>query len=81
MEAVELLRILEVMERHSDRLSALVEDVLSLARLESPAAELSVSELSLPEFFQEILRDWKTRLAAKQLRSRLNIAEDNFHGL
>jgi two-component system phosphate regulon sensor histidine kinase PhoR len=72
----ELLRILEVMERHSDRLSALVEDVLSLARLESPTAELNVSELNLSELFEEVLRDWKTRFAAKQLRSRLKIAED-----
>jgi len=72
----ELLRILEVMERHSDRLSALVEDVLSLARLESPAAELELSEISLPEFFQEVLRDWQTRFEAKQLRLELHVPTD-----
>ena len=43
----ELLRILEIMERHSDRLNALVEDVLSLARLESPGMELNLSEVNL----------------------------------
>jgi two-component system, OmpR family, phosphate regulon sensor histidine kinase PhoR len=72
----ELLRILEVMERHSDRLHALVEDVLSLARLESPAAELDLSEINLPEFLQEILRDWEKRLEAKQLKSRLEVPPD-----
>jgi len=72
----ELLRILEVMERHSDRLYALVEDVLSLARLESPAAELDLSEISLPEFLQEILDDWKKRLEAKQLKSQLDVPLD-----
>ena len=72
----ELLRILEIMERHSDRLSALVEDVLSLARLESPAAELDLSEVSLPEFLQEILRDWEKRLEAKQLKSHLDVPLD-----
>jgi two-component system, OmpR family, phosphate regulon sensor histidine kinase PhoR len=72
----ELLRILEVMERHSDRLYALVEDVLSLARLESPAAELDLSEISLPEFLQEILDDWKKRLEAKQLKSHLDVPLD-----
>jgi two-component system phosphate regulon sensor histidine kinase PhoR len=72
----ELLRILEVMERHSDRLHALVEDVLSLARLESPAAELDLSEISLPEFLQEILRDWEKRLEAKQLKSHLDVPLD-----
>jgi len=72
----ELLRILEVMERHSDRLSALVEDVLSLARLESPAAELELSEINLPEFFQEVLRDWQTRFEVKQLRLELHVPTD-----
>ena len=72
----ELLRILEVMERHSDRLSALVEDVLSLARLESPAAELELSEISLLEFFEEVLRDWQTRFEAKQLKLDLNVPKD-----
>ena len=41
----ELLRILEIMERHSNRLNALVEDVLSLARLESPGMELDLAEI------------------------------------
>ncbi len=68
----ELLRILEVMERHSDRLNALVEDVLSLARLESPGAELDLSEVDLPELLHAIMRDWEKRFEAKQLKSHLN---------
>jgi two-component system phosphate regulon sensor histidine kinase PhoR len=68
----ELLRILEIMERHSDRLNALVEDVLSLARLESPGAELDLSEVDLPELLHSIMRDWEKRFAARQLKSHLN---------
>jgi two-component system phosphate regulon sensor histidine kinase PhoR len=68
----ELLRILEVMERHSNRLNALVEDVLSLARLESPGVELTLSDVDLPELLHSIMRDWEKRLAAKQLKSHLN---------
>ena len=68
----ELLRILEIMERHSDRLNALVEDVLSLARLESPGAELDLSEVDLAELLHSIMRDWEKRFAAKQLKSHLN---------
>ena len=68
----ELLRILEIMERHSDRLYALVEDVLSLARLESPGAELDLSEVDLAELLHSIMRDWEKRFAAKQLKSHLN---------
>jgi two-component system phosphate regulon sensor histidine kinase PhoR len=68
----ELLRILEVMERHSDRLNALVEDILSLARLESPGIELNLSEVDLPELLHSIMRDWEKRFAAKRLKSHLN---------
>lgn len=68
----ELLRILEIMERHSDRLNALVEDVLSLARLESPGMELNLSEIELPQLLHSIMRDWEKRFAAKQLKSHLN---------
>src|SRR5881394_454919 len=68
----ELLRILEIMERHSDRLNALVEDVLSLARLESPGVELNLADVDLPELLHGIMRDWEKRLAAKQLKSHLN---------
>jgi two-component system phosphate regulon sensor histidine kinase PhoR len=68
----ELLRILEIMERHSDRLNALVEDVLSLARLESPGAELDLSEVDLPDLLHSVMRDWEKRFAAKQLKSHLN---------
>jgi two-component system phosphate regulon sensor histidine kinase PhoR len=68
----ELLRILEIMERHSDRLNALVEDVLSLARLESPGAELDLSEVDLAELLHAIMRDWEKRFGAKQLKSHLN---------
>src|SRR5436190_3837348 len=72
----ELLRILEIMERHSDRLNALVEDVLSLARLESPGAELDLSEVDLVEFLPSIMRDWERKFQAKQLTSRLDLPEN-----
>ena len=68
----ELLRILEIMERHSNRLHALVEDVLSLARLESPGIELHRTEVDLPDLLHSIMRDWEKRFAAKQLKSHLN---------
>ncbi|MEY2504205.1 MAG: two-component system, OmpR family, phosphate regulon sensor histidine kinase PhoR [Verrucomicrobiota bacterium] len=68
----ELLRILEIMERHSDRLNALVEDVLSLARLESPGPALDFSEVDLAELLHSTMRDWEKRFAAAQLKSHLN---------
>ena len=68
----ELRRILEIMDRHSDRLHALVEDVLSLARLESPGMELHLGEIELPDLLHSIMRDWEKRFATKQLKSHLN---------
>jgi two-component system phosphate regulon sensor histidine kinase PhoR len=70
----ELLRILEIMERHSNRLNALVEDVLNLARLESPGMELELTDVDLPELLHSVMRDWEKRLAAKQLKSHLNFS-------
>lgn len=72
----ELLRILEIMERHSDRLNALVEDVLSLARLESAGIELDLGEIDLAEFLGGTLADWEPRLQAKQLRFHREIGEN-----
>ena len=72
----ELLRILEIMERHSDRLNALVEDVLSLARLESPGVELDLAEVDLAELLHSIMRDWQKRFAARQLKSHLDVPGD-----
>ncbi|HEV8186077.1 MAG TPA: histidine kinase dimerization/phospho-acceptor domain-containing protein, partial [Chthoniobacterales bacterium] len=72
----ELVRILEVMERHAERLTLLVEDILSLAKLESPNARLEYTEIYLPDFLAEILRDWERRLGAKLLQSSLDAPED-----
>jgi two-component system phosphate regulon sensor histidine kinase PhoR len=66
--AKELSRILEVMERHSKRLGLLVEDLLSLAQLESPDPNLQLSDVNLEELFDNIVRDWEKALAEKRLK-------------
>src|SRR5256886_6870070 len=63
----ELLRILRVMERHSNRLELLVEDLLTLAQLESGNPDLQLEIVDLPEFLREMIRDWEKKLATKQL--------------
>ena len=72
----ELVRILEVMDRHADRLTLLVEDILSLAQLESPAARLDLTEIYLPDFLDGILRDWDRRFSAKLLQASLDAPAD-----
>jgi len=72
----ELLRIFEVMERHSNRLNLLVEDVLSLARLEAPGVPLSLTSIRLGVFLRGIMRDWEKKFAAKDLQAELDAPED-----
>ena len=55
----ELTRILRVMERHSDRLELLVEDLLTLAQLESGNPNLQMGTVDLSSFLPEMVRDWE----------------------
>src|SRR6266700_5157126 len=73
----ETRHIYEVMKRHSDRLNLLVNDLLSLARLESKEANLQLAEIKLRDFLESVTRDWAKRLAGKNLRLELEIP-DNF---
>jgi PAS domain S-box len=72
----ELARILQIMERHSKRLDLLVDDLLSLAQLESSSASLEIGEVKLSELFESVLRDWKEKLAGKQLRLIVDLPSD-----
>lgn len=64
----ELARILSIMDRHSKRLQRLVDDLLSLAQLESAQATLDLGVVRLDELFNNLIRDWKEKLAAKNLK-------------
>jgi two-component system, OmpR family, phosphate regulon sensor histidine kinase PhoR len=77
LDGDEIRHIYEVMKRHSDRLNLLVNDLLSLARLESKEANLQLAEINLRDFLEEVTRDWKKRLAGKNLRLDLQVP-DNF---
>jgi two-component system phosphate regulon sensor histidine kinase PhoR len=70
----ELRRILGVMERHSKRLGALVEDLLTLAQLESPNANLQLGVVRLDELFLTVSRDWEKKFAEKQLKAAVDLA-------
>ena len=72
----ETRHIYEVMKRHSDRLNLLVNDLLSLARLESKEANLQLAEINLHDFLEGVTRDWAKRLAGKNLRLELQVPDD-----
>lgn len=69
----ELLRILETMERHSKRLSSLVEDVLSLAQLEASELNLQLEELDLSHCVLSVVRDWRNKFDRKQLAVTVDV--------
>ncbi|MEO7724107.1 MAG: ATP-binding protein, partial [Chthoniobacterales bacterium] len=72
----ELLRIFEVMERHSNRLNLLVDDVLSLARLEGPGVALDLTTIRPAVFLRGIMRDWERKFSAKKLQVELVAPDD-----
>jgi two-component system, OmpR family, phosphate regulon sensor histidine kinase PhoR len=69
----ELSRILRVMERHSKRLDLLVDDLLSLAQLESANPDLQLGTVDLSSFFGEVMHDWEKKLANKQLKVIIDV--------
>jgi two-component system phosphate regulon sensor histidine kinase PhoR len=72
----ELMRILRVMERHSNRLELLVADLLTLAELESSNPNLQLKDVDLSSFFAEIVRDWEKKLANKRLNITVDVPPD-----
>jgi two-component system phosphate regulon sensor histidine kinase PhoR len=72
----ELTRILWVMERHSNRLELLVEDLLTLAQLESGHPDLQLGNVDLSSFFRELTRDWEKKLTSKQLNITVDVPSD-----
>jgi two-component system phosphate regulon sensor histidine kinase PhoR len=76
LDESEIRHIYDVLKRHSDRLNLLVNDLLSLARLESKEANLQLSDINVRNFLGKVTRDWAKRLAAKNLRLELQVPDD-----
>jgi two-component system phosphate regulon sensor histidine kinase PhoR len=60
-----------VMRKHSLRMNALVEDLLTLARLEAGRDQLELEPVDLGAFLAETLQDWKPKADAKGIRMEL----------
>jgi len=72
----ELARILEVMNRHSRRLEVLVEDLLTLAQLESSNPNIQLGDVRITELFAAIVTDWARKFAEKKLSVEVAAAPD-----
>jgi two-component system phosphate regulon sensor histidine kinase PhoR len=69
----ELQRIIETLQRHSDRLNALVEDLLTLSRFEAGRIKTEFSTIRMDAFFKQIVRDWTNRKNAGEVELTLEI--------
>jgi two-component system phosphate regulon sensor histidine kinase PhoR len=69
----EMLPVLKVMQKHSGRLNALVEDLLTLTRLESRRDPLSREPADLRDFFATIAGEWAARAAQTKVAIRVEV--------
>jgi two-component system phosphate regulon sensor histidine kinase PhoR len=76
MSPEESQRILETMRRHSDRLNALVEDLLILTRLEARQMETEFSTIRVDAFFRQLVRDWGNRTNSGVVDIQIDMAGD-----
>ena len=68
--------IFAIMDKHSQRLNALLEDLLTLARLESRQETLRPEEIVVAELLRGVSADWESKIAKKNLTLALDVAAD-----
>jgi two-component system phosphate regulon sensor histidine kinase PhoR len=76
LPAEETHRIIETMKRHSDRLNALVEDLLVLTRLEARQIHTEFSTLRVDAFFRQLVRDWANRSNPAEVEITVDVPGD-----
>jgi two-component system phosphate regulon sensor histidine kinase PhoR len=70
----ERVEIYSTLMRHSKRLNALVEDLLSLARLEARKEHFVWEVLAPGPFVAKTLQDWNVRAVDREVRTLLDVA-------
>jgi two-component system phosphate regulon sensor histidine kinase PhoR len=66
-------RMLQAMQRHSERLNALVEDLLTLTRLETKPAQVEFSTVRLDALLRRIVQDWQQQMNSGHAEIQVNI--------
>jgi len=72
----EAQRILETMKRHSNRLNALVEDLLILTRLEARQVHAEFTTIRVDAFYKQLVRDWGNRTNSGAVEIAIDVPED-----
>lgn len=68
----ELAEILQILQRHSLRLNALLEDLLVLGRLEARQESLTTNEIDVLPFLEMMAKDWQQRCETKRIALRVD---------
>jgi two-component system phosphate regulon sensor histidine kinase PhoR len=79
MPRKEQAEIFDILRKHSRRLNALLEDLLTLARLESRQEKLVRVPLELPALLRSVAGDWDQKLTAKKLKLTIEAPDDLPH--
>jgi two-component system phosphate regulon sensor histidine kinase PhoR len=69
------LEIYSTLARHSSRLNALVEDLLSLARLEARKDNMAWEVLEPAAFVTKVVQDWKVRALTRNISLTIDPAD------
>ena len=69
------MRFLQKIDKHSDRLLFLIEDLLVISRLESGQVALNVQEVNLRETAKRVVEDLSARASARHTSLEIHIAE------
>ena len=77
LPAEDVAEILRIMSKHSRRLLALLEDLLTLARLESRRDTLEVRDIALASFLKNFVAEWRPRFAAREISAEVCLASDD----
>ncbi|MCE0521905.1 MAG: ATP-binding protein [Methylacidiphilales bacterium] len=72
----EIQRILATMKRHSDRLNALVEDLLILTRLEDRQVAAEFTTIRVEPFLRQLVRDWSNRTNSTEVDIAIDAPEN-----
>ncbi|HEY6227215.1 MAG TPA: ATP-binding protein [Verrucomicrobiae bacterium] len=69
-------RFLKTIDKHTDRLTFLIEDLLTISRLESGQVVLNQQPIQLREFAQHILDDLQSRAAERKVTFHNEVPEN-----
>src|SRR2546429_2860830 len=69
-------RFLQTIEKHADRLTYLIEDLLTISRLESGQVVMNIQKVGLRSVVDDVLNDLQSRAADKQVNLENQVPED-----